>query len=170
MAERPSGTPWISGGTANTYRGVFNPGSDSYLGAAGNGTPLGADGDEVAYLYDAGPGVESVAMLQTIPTTCELGKTYTLTVAFGNRLQTNPYGPSLYGGFRFELLAENDVLVALSDSLVPPPGEFRDASVSFTADRLPVRLRRRALSVRLRLTSGVQGSSTDFDNVRLSVR
>ncbi len=170
VVERPSGQPWASGGTPNTFRGVYNPGSDTYHGAAGSGTPVGADGDEVAYLYDAGAGSEATALYQTLATTCELGKTYTLRVAVGNRLPGNPYGPSTWGGFRIELLAGNEVIASVKDSLVPPPGEFRDASVAVTMNPLPVRLRRQALTVRMKLTNGAPGSATDFDRVRLEVR
>jgi lysophospholipase L1-like esterase len=169
VSELPSATPWRFGATPNTFRGIFNPTADSYLGAAGSGTPLGADGDEVAYLYDNGSGAEAVVAYQTLATTCELGKTYTLTVAIGNRLASNPYGPSTYGGFRLELLAGNERLGALVDSLVPAPGTFADATLVVRTDALPVRARGRALTVRLGLTASAAGSATDFDRVRLAV-
>ena len=169
MAERPPG-PWHSGGTTNTLRGIYNPGGNTYYGAEDDGVPAGADGAHVAYLYDYGPGDESVALYQTLATTCELGGIYTLTVAVGNRFQTNPYGPSTFGGFKIELLSGSTVLASVADTFVPPPGEFRDATLAFSANPLAPKLRRRALTVRMRLTNGLQGSATDFDNVRLSVK
>jgi lysophospholipase L1-like esterase len=169
VVEHPQGTPWRFGATVNTFRGLFNPGSETYLGAAGNGAPLGAEGHDVAYIYDAGSGAESVVLYQTLSTTFEPGRTYRLSVAVGNRLSTNPYGPSTWGGFRIELLAGNDTVGSVTDAFVPTPGTFQDAVLTVSNDGMPVPLHGRALTVRMRLTIDAPASATDFDHVRLTV-
>jgi hypothetical protein len=168
VVQQPSATPWRSAGTSATFRGLYNPGGDTYLDAHGNGVPRGGKGHDVAFLFDAGPGNESCALYQTLATTCERGRRYALTVAIGRRFDTNPYGTT-YGGFRLELLAGNDVLGVLEDSLVPPPGEFQDATLVVDTRTMPVRIQGQALTVRMRLATGAAGSATDFDWVRLEM-
>ena len=161
-------TPWRFGATAGTFYGLWNPEGDSYLGAEQGGVPPGAEGPSVAFLYDAGPEDEAVVMYQTLATTCEPDVIYELVVAIGNRLPTNPFGPSTFGGFKIELLAGNQVIGSLTDGFVPPPGKFEDALLSVPTRGLSASVIGEALTVRLSLTVAGQGVATDFDDVRLT--
>ncbi len=164
----PSGIPWRFGATTNTFRGIFNPTSASYLGAAGSGTPQGADGDEVAYLYNNGGAFERVYLYQTLETTLQPSTMYVLQVAVGNRLASNPYGPSTYGGYRIELLAGNRVIASEADAFTPAPGTFEDAMIAVDSSSLPGFLDGQVLTIRLSLTGLQSTDATDFDHVRLS--
>ncbi len=169
VAERPAGIAWGFGATPGTFRGVFNPGAETYSGAAGAGAPAGAEGDEVAYLYDNGGADEEVVLYQTLKTTLEPERLYTLVVAVGNRLPTNPYGPSTWGGFRIELLAGSEVLSSVVDAFTPVAGTFQDAVLVFSSAGLAPERSGGALTIRMGLTEQVPGSATDFDDVRLTV-
>jgi len=166
----PAGIDWRFAATASTFRGVFNPAADTYVGAGGSGTPQGADGDEVAYLYNNGGAFERVYLYQTLATTLMPDVTYTLTVAVGNRLPTNPYGPSTWGGYRVELMAGNEVIASERDQLTPVAGTFEDVSISVWSRTVPPRLLGQVLTVRLSITGENALDSTDFDDVRLSVQ
>jgi acyl-CoA thioesterase I len=165
VAEAPP-IAWSFGATWSTFRGVFNPTEATYVGAAGAGTPAGADGDEVAYLYVAGGPGEDVVLFQTLPTTLEPSTTYTLTVAVGNRLPGNPYG-STWGGYRVELMAGNEVIASDADSVLPAPGTFEDVTLVVSSDNLPAWYLGQVLTVRASLTAGGPAVATDFDHVRL---
>jgi lysophospholipase L1-like esterase len=148
--------------------GIFDPTAASYPDAAGAGTPAGAEGSDVLYLYASGGADAPAAAFQTLPTTLTSGRKYTLRVAVGNRLPGNPYATS-WGGFRVELLAGNTVIAARADGFVPDPGTFRDVSMSVRAANLPAALVGRPLTIRLSATSTAALAATDFDHVRLSV-
>lgn len=171
ILEAPSGSAWRFGATSSAARGFWNPPESSYPGASGNGTPLGADGAQVLYLYNGGGASESAVAFQTLPTTLERGRTYTLTVAVGQRLATSGWS---YGGFEVELLAGGERLAIARDTFVPSAGAFQDVTLSFgpVEANAPVaggleRALGRALTIRLRITSSTPNSATDFDRVRL---
>ena len=167
VVEDPQGLDWVFAGTPLTQRGIFNPGGDTYLGAEASGTPVGADGEDVAYILNDGGASEEAAVFQTLATTLEPGTDYILKVAIGNRLPTNPYGPSTWGGFRVELLAGNRVIAAEADSFVPLAGTFDDVVLQVSSNSVPPHLLGQALTVRLSTTGTDQLDATDFDNVRL---
>jgi hypothetical protein len=166
LAEAPAELAWRFGVTGLAARGVYNPGAGTYAGAAGAGTPSGADGDEVAYLHLLASG-ERAILYQTLETTLAPSTAYQLTVAVGNRLATNPYGPSSWGGYQIELLAGNEVIAARADEIVPPQGAFADVSLAVDSAALPAELLDRPLTLRMTLTSSAAGAATDFDFVRL---
>ncbi len=166
--EAPTSTAWHFGATVGAARGIYNPGASSYAGAAGLGTPQGAEGAQVLYLSDdVGRNAAAVAF-QTLATTLENGLTYTLRVAVGRRLRGNPSG-TVYGGFKIELLAGNDVIALATDTFVPAAGTFQDATLSCGPD-VPAKWRGRALTVRFTTTSTAPHSATDFDDVRLTAQ
>lgn len=169
-AEWPTGIAWDFGSTPATSRGLFNTPRDCYLGALGDGTPIGGEGSDAVYLQDNGTGNEAVVVYQTLSTTLEAGRTYALTVAVGKRLADNSYGPSTYGGFRIDLLAGNEVIASAVDTIVPAAGTFQDVTLGVAADSVPARLLGYALTIRAGLTATAAQSATDFDNVRLSVQ
>ena len=100
---------WTFMGTANTFVGIFNPPAGSYPEAAGQGTPIGADGAQAAYLFNNGGPAESVSAEQVMSATLQPGRSYTLSVAIGRFDPNQPYVPSTYGGYTIELLAGGSV-------------------------------------------------------------
>lgn len=168
--EAPANFAWHFGATPGAARGIYNPGSSSYNGAGGGGTPQGAEGAQVLSLANVAGGNEAAVAYQTLATTFERGLTYTLRVAVGRRLRDNPHGPSVYGGFKIELLAGNTLLARAVDTLVPAAGTFEDVTLVHASAPVPAALLGRALTVRLSTTSGAPLSATDFDDVRLIVQ
>ncbi len=166
--DLPDSIGWSFGVTPGALAGVFNPGADTYLGAAGSGTPAGAEGDEVCYLYNGWGWGEKASIFQTLPTTWEPATRYTATIAVGNRLGGNPYGPSSYGGYRIDLFAGNEIVATTSDQVVPAVGEFADVSVAVSSDSIAAELPGRLMTIRLGLTSDDPVTATDFDNLRLT--
>ncbi|MEM6794967.1 MAG: Ig-like domain-containing protein, partial [Acidobacteriota bacterium] len=163
-----SGIPgWTFSGSAGTFRGVFNPPSGSYPEAAGQGTPLGADGAQAAFLFNnAGPAA-AVSARQDLGESLVAGRDYTLTVAIGRFNTEQPYPFSLFGGYRIELLAGDTVLAADVDTVDPPSEAFADAVLSVEASSVPPSLVGRPLAIRLLLGSSAAQRSTHFDRVRL---
>ena len=159
---------WTFTGTPNTFLGIFNPPAGSYPSAAGQGTPEGADGAQVAFLFNDGGPDESVQARQVLDEVLEPGRSYALTVAIGNFDPDQPYSPSTYGGYRIELLAGDTVIAADADTQAPPVRTFRDAMALATARDIPPELYGLPLSIRLGITATEEDRSTHFDDVRLS--
>ncbi len=164
--ERPTIGPWRFGATGASAMGLFDPVGGWYWGAAGEGTPTGAHGSQALYLRDFDAAAGSLAAFQTLATTFEPARSYSLTVAVGRRL---PAGGG-YGGFKLELLAGNTVLGSITDALVPPAGTFADVTLQVDGGVAPAELRGSALTVRFSLTATSGDVATDFDNVRLISR
>ena len=167
IVQGPLNLSWKFAGTPSVQRGIFNPGVDSYLGADGLGTPMGAEGDEVAFLLNDGGASERGFIFQTLSTTLEPATDYTLEVAVGHRLATNPFGPSTWGGYSVELLAGNQVIASEVDQMIPTEGTFADVTLAVSSNALPARLLGQALTVRLSITGQNALDATDFDHVRL---
>ncbi|NNM85111.1 MAG: PEP-CTERM sorting domain-containing protein [Phycisphaerales bacterium] len=113
--------------------GIENPSSGEYTGAAGSGTPSGADGANVAFLNQSITGgvcniFQDVGVLQA-------NTTYTLTVAIGQRLdrvngavdiglinassgQTNPWA--------------NGAILSSTTGVSSVAGTFQDFTATFT--------------------------------------
>ena len=159
---------WDFAGTANTFVGLFNPPADSYPTAGGQGTPTGADGAQVAFLFNNGGPAESVSAVQALGETLEAGRSYTLTVAIGRFDPSQPYVPSTFGGYTVELLAGSTVIASDTDTQDPPQGEFRDAVAVASAASIPPGLVGQPLSIRLGISDNVAARSTHFDDVRLT--
>lgn len=169
VSVTPPGQGWSFNKTAVADGGILNPTSASYLGAAGNGTPTGAAGRNVAYIFNissVAPGME-MTISQTVGAILSEGTVYDLTVAVGNRLPDNPYGTT-FGGYRIELLAGGIVIAVMEDEITPTAGTFADVSLSIFSGDLDPSLFGESLTVRLSQTSPLQHASTDFDNIRLT--
>jgi lysophospholipase L1-like esterase len=158
---------WVFSATPNTFLGIFNPPVGSYPAAGGDDPPTGADGANVAYLFNDGGPAESVEATQLLSETLQAGNDYALTVAIGRFLPNQPYSPSTYGGYRIELIAGTTVIAADSDTIDPPVGEFRDATASVAAGDVPAALLGQPLSIRLTISATDVDRSTHFDDVRL---
>lgn len=159
---------WEFIATPNTFTGIFNPPSGSYSSAAGGASPVGADGANVAYLFNDGGPLESVSATQPLLNVLEAGSTYVLTVAIGKFLPNQPYSFSTYGGYTIELLAGNQVIASDSDSIDPAVDSFQDAFCQVSSDDVPPSLLGQALAVRLGISANEADRSTHFDNVRLT--
>jgi hypothetical protein len=159
---------WSFAGSANTWVGIFDPPSGSYPAAGGDGTPPGADGSNVAFLFNDGGPSESVSATQALSATLAPGTDYTLRVAIGRFLPDQPYAFSLFGGYRIELLAGGTPIAVDSGSVDPPVGEFRDATASVSSGGLDPGLLGQPLAIRLTLAGSEAPRSTHFDDVRLA--
>jgi lysophospholipase L1-like esterase len=159
---------WSFSGTANTYLGILDPPAGSYPEAAGDGTPTGADGSNVAFLFNDGGPAETVTATQTLGVTLAPANNYALRVAIGRFLPDQPYEFSNWGGYRIELLAGETVIASDSGSVDPPVGEFRDAQATVSSATLDPSLLGLPLAIRLSLATTAAPSSTHFDAVRLT--
>jgi lysophospholipase L1-like esterase len=158
---------WSFAGTTNTYLGIFDPPAGSYPTAGGDGTPTGADGSNVAFLFNNGGPAETVTATQTLSATLAAASDYTLRVAIGRFLPDQPYAFSTWGGYRIELLAGGTPIAVDTGSVDPPTGEFRDATASVSSDSLDPALLGQPLAIRLSLATSDAPRSTHFDDVRL---
>lgn len=165
----PAAIPdWTFTGTTNTFVGIFNPPAASYPEAAGQGTPIGADGAQAAYLFNDGGPAEMVSASQTLGENVVAGRDYTLTVAIGRFDPAQPYSPSTYGGYRIELLAGATVIASDVDSITPPEREFADATAIALSTSIPPALIGQPLSIRLDISATAADRSTHFDHVRVT--
>jgi len=126
---------WSLGSTNPPYYGItYNPYGSEFSGAAENGTPLGADGSNVALLCAYGPGSNNTWIAQVTPSsdTVQAGD-YTFTVAVGwSSLDSSP------AAYEFVVLAWNESTGATTElatitgeSNLLTQGEFTDVSVDF---------------------------------------
>ncbi len=160
---------WEFTATPITFLGIFNPPSGSYSTAGGNASPSGADGANVAFLFNDGGPTESVVATQVLGEVLTAGQEYVLTVAIGRFLANQPYSFSTYGGYVLELLAGATVIASDTDTVDPAFDEFQDAFCMALSDDFPTLLGQ-PLSIRLGISDNVEDRSTHFDNVRLTRR
>lgn len=159
---------WLFSGSAATFLGIFDPPAGSYPEAAGAGTPIGADGENVAYLFNNGGPAEQVEAVVALAESLRASSHYVLQVAIGRFLPDQPYAFSTWGGYRIELLAGSDVVAEDENAVTPPAGRFVDAVAAVRTDTLPAALLGRPLSIRLALGTDQAPRSTHFDRVRLT--
>ena len=151
---------------------MYNPTTSQYATAGGNGTPTGADGSQVGYVYGAFSsdtqilrGADGTLGTADDPL-LEPNQVYTMTIAVGQRLDF------AYGGYEFELGAYNPgtngytTLASQADLFTPAAGTFQDATLSFDSNTANPSLYGQNLEIRLTNTNE---NATDFDNVRLAV-
>lgn len=161
---------WTFDATAATYSGIFDPPAGSYPDAAGDGTPIGAHGQNVAFLFNNGGPSERVELRQNLTATLAPASEYVLRVAIGRFLPDQPYAFSTWGGFRLELLAGDSVIAQVANGVTPPVGAFADAELRVLSDTLPPARLGRPLGVRFSLGGSDAPRSTHFDDVRLTRR
>lgn len=147
-----------------TTTGNFNPNTAYYSDTDSldsNGGEVGTmDGTNVLFFANNN-GDEHVT--QTLSSLAEVGTTYELVVAVGDRdLSSRPN----FAGYNIQLLSDGNVLATVASSQSPGDATFTDISLTYTVvDGDPLG----PLGIRLG-TNGVTsgGSATDFDNVRLT--
>lgn len=161
---------WRFEATAATYSGIFDPPAGSYAEAAGDGTPIGADGQNVAFLFNNGGPSESVTLRQTMSAVVAPSSEYVLRVAIGRFLPGQPYAFSTWGGFRMEILAGDTVIASAANTVSPATGTFTDAELRVVTDTIPAVSLGRPLGVRFALGGTEAPRSTHFDRVRLTRR
>lgn len=147
-----------------TTTGNYNPGTTYYSDTDSldsNGGEVGTMDETNVLFFANDSGDEYVT--QTLSSMAEVGTTYELTVAVGDRdLSSRPN----FAGYDIQLLSGSDVLASVASTQSPGDGTFTDISLAYTVvDGDPLG----PLGIRLG-TSGVDGggSATDFDNVRLT--
>lgn len=111
---------------------IYNPLASDYTGAGGNGTPSGADGAQVAGLYQFGDYIiaQRLAGSDMIPGNSDdplvqEGTIYSLTLAIGQRALGNP--ASTWGGYILQLRAGSiagPLIGEENNVITPPPGTF----------------------------------------------
>ena len=158
---------WTFAGTAGASMGVRNPTAASYSGAAGNGTPTGADGANIAYLAVPAGAADSAQAFQVLPDTLRRYSRYWLSVAVGSPLDAAPGAVSPFDGAVFELWAGTTVIAQGTCSSVWKKGEFFDLLGVAISDQLPESLLGQALSIHVKLGAGDVARSVHFDHVRL---
>ncbi len=161
---------WTFDGTANTFLGIFNPPVGSYPMAGGNAAPTGADGANVAFLFNNGGPSESVMASQTLSDVLLGDMEYTLSVAIGKFLPDQPYSFSTFGGYTIELLAGGTVIASDTDTVNPEFGVFHDTFATVSSIEVNPALLGQPLAIRLNISATAEDRSTHFDMVRLTRR
>ena len=156
---------WTITQSSGSTTGVFNPQNAQYPGSSGSGNlPATGQGQQVAVLNSGG---NNGPTLTTAPLTTILANTtYTLTVAFGIRLDFPP--PTFGSGHSayLQMLANGANITDFgfsTDTL--PAGSFTDHTVSFTTGSSGP-LIGQSLTAAIAYVSDA-GGYVDADNVRL---
>jgi hypothetical protein len=140
----------------------------SYPTAAEQQPPTGADGAQVAFLFNDGGSAELVSATQLLEESVVAGRSYALTVAIGKVDPDQPfYLTSTYGGYRIELLAGTTVIASDTNTVDPPMLEFLDAVALAPASSIAPGLVGKRLSIRLSISATEPQRMTHFDDVRL---
>ena len=162
-ANQPNPPGWTLNNAGNEY----NPTSSQFATAAGNGTPTGADGIQVA----SSNGGQGTALLQALAGDDGIlgngddplfapNTTYTLTVAVGQRLDLP------FTGYALELvLLDGTVIATEVSAITPAPGTFVDRTISVDSNTVaPIHY---GQQIRINLTTA-GFYEVNFDNVRVS--
>jgi hypothetical protein len=149
---------------------TWNPPDTMFAGAAGNGTPTGADGSQIySFYHNAGA---SARLYQDTTAPLTAGMTYTLTVAIGARLTGNAV--AVWG---IDLMTTGQALGGTPEDAVYlarttggradlTSGQFVDKTVQFTVPAGHPNLGQN-LRVHCWARSVNFGETIEFDNVRL---
>jgi hypothetical protein len=147
--------------------GILNPtGTSLYPDGAPEGSNVA-----LVFLWNTETDGIPTGLSQRLTTELEAGRTYTLRVQVGNIAAASgaPYDLSGFPGYRVELLAGGEVLVADDDTLRPPDGEFALSEISYTATASDAAIGQ-ALEIRLiNLSEPESGIEVNFDDVELVV-
>ena len=167
-------TSWTvvaSGGDPSPGYGTYNPAEADFTGAAGGGTPLGAEGSNVLTIYTDNAANAYAGVSQEITgTTLIAGNTYTLTVAIGDYKGLNPTNWHL--AISTSSMSVGTYLTNFSGlGTLLTNDQFNDFSVSYTATGLEPQI-----GEDLKITLWGQnddgiggGTHVPFDNVRVAV-
>jgi uncharacterized protein (TIGR03382 family) len=138
LAPHPSGTfnSWgyiMTTGSSFQDFGIENPGGGAYTGAAGTGTPAGADGTNAVFLNQGIVG-GVINIFQDVGT-LQANTTYTLTVAIGQRLDRVNGSPTI--GLINAASGQTDAwangtLLNSTQAVSNVNGAFQDFTVTFT--------------------------------------
>ena len=148
---QPAGiTSWVTTGETGVWNPTLTP-SPSYAATWGV-TPL-PDGNQIGFTTGG-------TIAQTLGTNYATGSLYTLTVAFGNRLD-GPYIPTNVTMKLFAVTTGTIVATQPIDVSTITRGTFKDFSLSYTADGSSD-----GKAIGILFTS--TGQQLDLDNVRLN--
>ena len=143
--------------------GNFNPDTSFYSDANSldsNGGEVGAMDATNVLFFASNDDDEFVT--QTLSSVAEVGTTYELTVAVGDRdLSSRPQ----FAGYLVQLLSDGQVLAAVTSSQSLGDGTFTDVILTYTVTSVdPLG----PLGIRLGTNGADSGHATDFDNIRLT--
>lgn len=166
------GYGWTWNNNGAQIGGIFNPSVTYYAGAAGNGTPAGAEGAQVGYLFRGGAfASQTLAGNDGIPGNADdpiltALTTYTLTLAVGDRL---PGGANSFpfGNVDLALLAGSTVIAEDSTIGDPGAGLFADHTITVNSAFLNPSLYGQPLTIRI-IQTQPGDFAADLDNVRLN--
>ncbi len=178
LADSVFGSPFYNQqggyGWGFSNAGLYNPPANTYASAGGNGTPLGADGVQVAFSL---LGISNTISQRLIGPDNVLGNeddpllaasaTYVLTVSIGARLPGNQYGIDAYGGYVIQLFAGSTLIAQEANAVTPPIGTFVDRTITVDTTTLDPILIGQPLAISM--ASMLPNAITDFDHVRLTV-
>lgn len=165
------------GWTIGDSAGIYNPTALDYATAGGNGTPAGADGSQVGFVFGFGDytieqqlaGPDEILNNGDDPVLAA-NAIYRLTVAVGQRQIGNQYGAT-YGGYDFMLIAgigvDAKVIARETDAVTPTPGTFVDRTIVVDSATLDPSLYGLPLTILLRKTVQNATADTDYDHVRM---
>jgi hypothetical protein len=170
------GYGWLIGDSA----GIYNPQAADYSGAAGSGSPVGADGPQVGWISGFGDYqiVQRLAGADGVPGNSddpifEPFTIYTLKVAVGQRATGNVFGTT-NGGYDIQLQAglavDAPIVARETDAVALTPGALIERTIVWDSALADAAVLGQPIVIRLRKTIVGATTDTDFDNVRLDAQ
>ena len=160
---------WVFAGGPGTFTGIYNPPDNTYPNSAGDSTPLGADGMNVAFLVNGSGITSTMSATLDFGTTLADDRIYRVQVAIGgSRLSTTEYIGRSFGGYQIELLGGETNLATQTDLFIPPIGAFQETTIEVSTVSLPEELLGSPLSIRISPTNPGPDTALDIDNIRLT--
>ena len=149
-------------GAGSTQGGIIDPQDAQFAGATGDGAALPgtADGGQAVFLRGSLAGNTEVFVTINPVATVVAGETYTLTVAVGNALDSDP------GDVAIQLAVNNSVVAqTMANDASLPEGTFTDLQAVYVA---PPSAAGGALKIRVRqLVTGAGNQTAYFDRIEL---
>jgi hypothetical protein len=155
---------------------IYNPLASDYTGAAGNGTPSGGAGAQIAGIYQFGDyaiaqqlvGSDMIPSNDDDPLVQE-GTIYALTLAIGQRALGNPN--SSWGGYIIQLRAggaSGPLLGEETNVITPPPGTFVTRTLAINCPTFTnPELYGQPIFIVLHKATESLTATVDYDNVQL---
>jgi hypothetical protein len=151
-------------GAGITQGGLRDPQDAQFAGATGNDAALpgSADGGQAVFLNGSLAGNTQVFVTVDPVATVEAGQTYTLTVAVGNALDSDP------GDVAIQITVNNSVVAqTMANDASLPEGTFSDLQVVYVAPATGPQVGG-GLKIRLRQANSAGGGQVAyFDRVEL---
>ena len=151
-------------GAGSTQGGIIDPQDAQFAGATGDGAALPgtADGGQAVFLRGSLAGNTEVFVTINPVATVVAGETYTLTVAVGNALDSDP------GDVAIQIAVNNSVVAqTLANDSSLPEGTFTDLQAVYVAPTSGPQVGG-GLKIRVRqLVTGAGNQTAYFDRIEL---